>query len=185
MTRNKTKSKPPKINPKHAQFVEEYLLDWNATRAYLAVYSTKNEGTAGTNAQRLLRSARVKEYLAKRVDERNAELKIDQTYVVKKLHEIVESDYCGQVRYLTEDQLEDLPLNVRKLIQSVKIKKHTTRYNRSDVEHEDQTYEVRFMSKDKAIELLGKHTGAFNKDNDSNINVNVKGFAAIINELDI
>lgn len=181
----KAAPKAPKMLPKHIKFVEEYLIDWNATRAYMAVYGTKNENGAGAAATRVLRKNSIKLYLQKRVDERNAELRVDSSYVVKKLQEVVESDYCGTIRYMTQNELDDLPKNVRKLIQAVKIKRNKFTNVQSGMEQEQESYEVKFMSKDKAIELLGKHTGTFMKDNDANLNVNLKGFASILEGLDV
>lgn len=183
----KKTSKKPADSPlplKEKTFLEEYLLDWNGTRAYMHVYKCKNENTAASLSNRLLRKVKVQEYLAKRVEERNLELRIDQTYVINKAKEIVECDYSGTVE-MTESKLESLPLATRKLIQSVKIKKKTTTSDRFDTETEEVTYLVTFMSKDRAHEMLAKHTGTYAKDNERDVNLNIKGFAAIVAELEI
>ena len=53
-----------KLNERHKKFAQEYLKDFNATRAYKAVYSTKNDKTAATNGGKLLRNTEVQEYLS-------------------------------------------------------------------------------------------------------------------------
>ncbi len=51
-------------------FADEYLIDFNGTRAYKASYKnvTKDE-TAAVNASRLLRNAKVKAYIDKKIKE--------------------------------------------------------------------------------------------------------------------
>ena len=176
------------LSQAHKHFCEEYLIDWNATRAYKSIYGTKSEAAASTRSSKLVRKANVQAYIAKRVEERNLELRVDQAYVINKAKEIVECDYTGVV-VMTEREIDELPEATRKLIQSVKIKKRTTsrtnNNNNFDEETEELTYMVTFMSKDKAHECLAKHTNAYAKDNESSLNLNIKGFAAVVAELEI
>ncbi|MDR0914014.1 MAG: terminase small subunit [Oscillospiraceae bacterium] len=49
---------------KQKKFADEYIIDCNATRAYLAAYpAVKKTETAMANASRLLRNAKVKAYI--------------------------------------------------------------------------------------------------------------------------
>lgn len=52
------------------KFADEYLIDYNGTRAYKVAYSsvTKDE-TAAAGASRLLRNVKVKAYIEKRIEE--------------------------------------------------------------------------------------------------------------------
>ncbi len=67
----------------------------------------------------------------------------------------------------------------------MKIKKKVTTSDRFESETEETEYKVTFMSKDKAHECLAKHTNTYAKDNESSVNLNIKGFAAIVAELEI
>lgn len=58
----------PDINPRHRLFVLEYLNDWNATRAYKAVYPKASDDSARTNAARLLANDNIREILAHEAD---------------------------------------------------------------------------------------------------------------------
>ena len=56
---------------KQKRFVEEYLIDLNATRAYRVAYTpVKKDETARANASRLLSNANVATYISERMQER-------------------------------------------------------------------------------------------------------------------
>lgn len=77
-----------KLNEKHKKFAQEYLKDFNATRAYKAVYSTKNDKTAATNGGKLLRNAEVQRYLSEVIHQTKLKdiMQIDE--VLAKISEI-------------------------------------------------------------------------------------------------
>ena len=52
------------LTPKQKKFCQEYLKDFNGTRAYKTVYKVKSDKVAGVNASKLLGNARVSEYLS-------------------------------------------------------------------------------------------------------------------------
>lgn len=59
-----------KPTPKQIIFASEYLIDFNATRAYKAAYKNiKNDETAAVNGNRLLRNAKVKNYIDEKLKE--------------------------------------------------------------------------------------------------------------------
>ena len=77
-----------KINKRHKKFAQEYLKDFNATRAYKAVYKTKNDKTAATNGGKLLRNAEVQKYLSEVIHKTKLQdiMQIDE--VLSKLSDI-------------------------------------------------------------------------------------------------
>ena len=55
------------------RFCDEYLIDFNATRAYKAAYkSCRKDETANVNGSKLLRNTKVKEYIAEKQQEMQA-----------------------------------------------------------------------------------------------------------------
>lgn len=77
-----------KLTDKQRIFVNEYLIDMNATRAYKKAYpSCKKDETAAVNGNRLLRNAKVKAYvdeqLQKIEDKSIADAKEVMTYLTK------------------------------------------------------------------------------------------------------
>lgn len=76
------------LNDRHKRFCQEYLKDFNATRAYKAVYDTKNDKTANVNSSRLLRNAKVQAYLSEILHQTKLQdiMQIDE--VLNKISEI-------------------------------------------------------------------------------------------------
>lgn len=147
------------------EFVDTYVQDFNAARAYGLVFGLKNEASARSCASKYLTESNVQQYLRQVLKERREALHLDTTYVVRKLNDIVEADYTQSIRVMTEEQLRAMPEGIRKLVQGVKLKKKTWLSGENNDEEITEEYEVTFMSKDKALEALGRHTGAFMKDN--------------------
>lgn len=81
---------PMSLNPKQQRFVEEYLIDLNATAAYRRAGYVATGNSAEVNAARLLRNAQVAAAVAAAKELRSDEAKIDAAYVLRqavKLHE--------------------------------------------------------------------------------------------------
>ena len=77
-----------KLTPKQQRFVDEYLVDLNATQAAIrAGYSAK---TANEQGNRLLANVSVQKAIQEAMSARSERTKIDQDYVVNNLVEVVE-----------------------------------------------------------------------------------------------
>jgi phage terminase small subunit len=79
-----------KLTPKQELFVKEYLIDMNATQAYLRAGYQVNENTAAVNAKRLLSNAKIQAALQEEMDQRAERTKITADYVLNTIHETVE-----------------------------------------------------------------------------------------------
>ena len=164
-------------------FVDEYLKHFVGARAYKALRPDVLDSTANSEATKLIRRPEVIELINKGLEERKKATRIDTHYVISKLHSIVEADYISNIQFLTKSQFDKIPEDVRRLIQDVQIvkTKSVKNYLESERTTEKEMFKVTFMSKDKAVELLGRHTGAWAKDNESTITH--KGFAQMVAEL--
>ena len=141
------------MTKKQKLFVEEYLIDLNATQAAIrAGYSAK---TAQEQASRLLSNVMVQGSIAKAMAERSNRTGINQDRVIQELariafvnpQNVIDSEDASVREDATEDDLA--------CIQSVKVKTMSGEKG-SSVERE-----VRLNDKMKALELLGKHLGMF------------------------
>lgn len=71
-------------------FCDEYLLDFNATRAYKVAYkSVKKDDTARANASRLLTKANIKAYIDKKVEEISSNKIADAKEVMEYLTSVL------------------------------------------------------------------------------------------------
>ncbi len=77
------------LTPRQARFVEEYLLDLNATAA--AKRAGYSERTAYAQGQRLLKQVEIAAAIKKAQDARSERTKIDQDWVIERLVGVYEA----------------------------------------------------------------------------------------------
>lgn len=150
------------MTEKQNRFVEEYLIDLNATQAAIrAGYSVK---TADQQASRMLTNVKVQTAIAKAMAERSKRTGVNQDRIVLELAKLAFVnmtdivDKKGEIKDIaTADDLS--------CIESIKYK-HSDTDSGSSVERE-----VKIGSKIKALELLGKHLGMWNDKIDVNVAV--------------
>lgn len=139
-----------KLTDKQRRFVDEYLIDLNATQAAIrAGYSAK---TADQQGSRMLANVKVKQAVAEKQAQRSKRTGVNQDRVVLELAKVAFAkmtdivDSKGRIK-------EDASPDDLACIESIKYKESDNEYGGS-VERE-----VKIASKLKALELLGKHLG--------------------------
>lgn len=152
-----------KLTEKQKRFVEEYLIDLNATQAAIrAGYKVDNACAMGAEN---LKKPQIAEVIGKALAERSRRTGINQDRVVQELARIafvnITDVVNGDCEILSSASEDDLAA-----IESVKVKTIPTKSGEVGVERE-----VRLSSKLKALELLGKHLGMWNDKIDLNMNV--------------
>ncbi len=146
-------------------FVEEYLIDLNATQAAIrAGYSVK---TANEQGARLLANVSVQTKIAKAMAERSKRTGVNQDRVVLELAKIAFINPYDVIDTKTGAVLPDASNDDLACIQSVKVKR--TSKGKSVIEER----EVRLHDKIKALEKLGQHLGMWNDKIDVNVAVPV------------
>ena len=156
-SRNEVKT----LTNKQKVFVNEYLKDLNATRAYKTAYKNiKSEETAATNGSKLLRNTKVAEEIQKRMDERAKRTEITQDKVLKEIARLAFTDITSIV------SVKKFKTNIGEYSKVViKDFSELTEDQRACISGVKETklgIEVSFCSKERALELLGRHLGMFN-----------------------
>lgn len=154
-------------------FADEYLIDLNATRAYKAAYkNVKKDETAAANGSRLLRNAKVKNYIDEKMKEREKRTEVTQDKVVKELAAIAfnkGSDYAQIVEepiiinggYVRDPDTGSLKTQERiKVTPTNKLTKDQQKAI-AGIKEGRNGVEVNTYDKVRALELLGKHLGMF------------------------
>jgi phage terminase small subunit len=139
------------MTPKQERFVEEYLVDLNATQAAIrAGYSAR---TAREIGRENLDKPDIQEALQTAFAARSKRVEVDQDWVVRRLARIADLDLR---KLFTEDgrlrPIHDLPEDVAGAISSVDVIKR-----KDDAEE----YRVRLPDRIRALDLLGRHLGMF------------------------
>lgn len=131
-----------KLTDKQQRFCEEYLIDLNATQA--AIRAGYAEAAANREGSRLLSNVDIHARIAELKSERAEKLSIDSEWVLKRLVAI--SDRCMQA-------------------EPVMIPSRLGMVHKED-EEGNRVYEFDSNGANKATELIGKHIGFFEKDNE-------------------
>jgi len=145
------------LTPKQRRFVDEYLVDLNATQAAIrAGYSRKNADVAGP---RLLGNVGIADAVAKAKEARAERTEITQDRVVKELARLAFSD----ISHYTVDDLgrvkvnDDAPEDAMAAVASVKRR---VSYD-EDGEEAGVTTELKLWDKPSMLKLAGRHVGLF------------------------
>lgn len=136
------------LRPKIQAFADAYLADveLNATRAYQTVYPKSSEEAARRSASRLLTRDDVHAYVAERIKERAQRVEVTQDFVVGSLKEVALR--CMQkVPVMAWDR---------------DVKAHVQVKNASG----EGVWEFDSTGANRSLELLGKHLGIFDGDED-------------------
>lgn len=143
-------AKKGKLTEKQQRFVDEYLIDLNATQAAIrAGYSVKTADAIGCEN---LTKPNIQQAIAEHMAERSRRTGVNQDRVVLELAKIAfvrmtdVVDSNGRIK-------QDASADDLSCIESIKYKESDNEFGGS-VERE-----VKFASKLKALELLGKHLG--------------------------
>ena len=156
-----------KLTAKQKKFVEEYLIDLNATQAAIrAGYSTESAKEIGCEN---LTKPNVKAEIDKAIAERSRRTGISQDRVLRELAKIAfvnpgDVINLNQATVKSDAKEEDLAA-----IASVKIKNIPTE------DGEITEREIKLCDKLKALDLLGKHLGIYDKKDaeDKNLTITI------------
>lgn len=166
-----------KLTEKQKRFCDEYLIDFNATQAYIrSGYAVKKKITAEQNGAKLLKNTKVQEYITERQKAIQRRTEITQDKVLNELAKVAftngsdfakvvtkprkrriwddelgeyvyECDFDSYDQYVELKDTDELPEEKRAAISSIKETKHGIEVNSYD--------------KVKALELIGRHIGMF------------------------
>ena len=163
-----------KLTKKQQRFVDEYLIDLNATQAAIrAGYSVK---TAQEQGSQNLSKLMVQQAIEEQMTERSKRTEITQDKVLRELAAIAfakATDYASVIEkqaVYTTDEGVIIPLHDENgnavMIQDVQLVLTDTLNDAqktalAGIKHGKYGIEVTMCSKEKALELLGRHLGMF------------------------
>lgn len=141
------------LTKKQKLFVEEYLIDLNATQAAIrAGYSPESAGQIG---EQNLKKLEIKSRIDKAMAERSKRTGVNADRVVLELAKIAFLNATDVIDTKTATVKPDASPEDTVAIQSVKVKQSYS------VSGEMTEREIKMADKLKALELLGKHLGMF------------------------
>lgn len=144
------------------RFCEEYIIDFNATRAYKKAYpNCKKDETAKAAGSRLLTNVNVNTYIQELIEEARERNKITKDMVIEELRKLAFFD----IRKLYNENgalknIQELDDETAAAISSIETYQEFDGYG-ADREYVGDTKKVKTYDKKGSLELLGKHLGLF------------------------
>lgn len=146
------------LSQKHQAFVDRYLICFNATEAYMDVYTPKNRNVAAVNGTRLLRNAKISAEISKRLKEKamTADELLARTADIARgnLADYIYDDGEINIKKLKED-------GKGHLLKKYKRTRRTIRQKSGD-EIEIESMEAEFYAADSAHDKLMRYHSLYN-----------------------
>lgn len=141
------------LTKKQKIFVDEYLIDLNATQA--AIRAGYSPDTAGSIGSENLKKPEIRARIEKAMAEHSKRTGINQDRIIMELAKIALLNPKGLVNFDEATIKEDATDEDVAAVASVKVKRFPTK------DGEGVEREVKMYDKTKALELLGRHLGMF------------------------
>lgn len=142
------------LTPKQQRFVEEYLIDLNATQA--AIRAGYSEKTAKSIGQENLTKPDIQKAIEEAQNKRTEQTQIDAAYVLRRLVEIDQMDVLD----IMDDQMKIRPVNEWPKV----WRQYVVNLENLELSDGEGCFKkIKWPDKVKNLELLGKHVsvGAF------------------------
>ena len=164
------------LTPKQQRFVEEYLIDLNATQS--AIRAGYSEKTANEQGSRLLANVSISEAIAEAQNKRTEQTQIDAAYVLKRLVEIDQMDVLD----IMDDQMKIRPVNEWPKV----WRQYVVNLENLELSDGEGCFKkIKWPDKVKNLELLGKHVsdGAFKDKIEHSGQLEIQSLSDLMDEL--
>lgn len=146
-----------KLSDKQARFCEEDIVDFNATKA--AIRSGYSKNSAMQIGEQNLKKPSIVARLNELKSKASKHLEITHQGILNQLKTWAQS-VITETMCLTADEIKRLPIGIGQLI--TKYKRTVTQTRAGDT---IESVELQFVSKETAIDMINKHIGFYEKNN--------------------
>ena len=157
-------------NERHKQFVLEYIMHFNGTKAYKAIYPNAQGDTARSKAVQLVAKDNIKAAIEEEAKKIIGKSEVDVAFIIGRYKEIASSNIDELVTWNEDGEVKVTPSDklktnfVRKIKQTVTENKDGTKKN---------VLEFEVLDPLRALEDLSKYHNIFTDK--SELDINVKG----------
>lgn len=161
----KTKKLTPNALKKYKKIIDEWFNNnFNGKQAYLKFYKNVKDDTASTNFSKISVMSEVKAYINIKHEEAAKIVNTTHAGILKELTNWVSCDITETME-LTPEEVKKLPIQLKRLITKYKSTSRNIYNSKGEVIEEVKTVELHFVSKERAIEMINKHVGFYEVDN--------------------
>lgn len=151
---------------KYTLVIDEWFINgFNGTQAYLKFYPESSYESADGSFRNILEKTRISEYIEEKKKQAQLALQTSHAKLLEELRNWAYSDIT-ETLMLEPEQVKELPEEIRRLITKYKHTKRHVRDSKGKITETIDTIELHFVSKEKAMEMIHKHTGFYEKDNE-------------------
>lgn len=164
------------LTDKQKRFVDEYLIDLNATQA--AIRAGYSEKTARSIGQRLLTNVDIQKAIEDAQSKRAEQTQIDAAYVLKRLVEIDQMDVLD----IMDDQMKIRPVNEWPKV----WRQYVVNLENLELSDGEGCFKkIKWPDKVKNLELLGRHVsvGAFKDKVEHSGKLEIQSLSDLMDEL--
>jgi len=141
---------------KYCLVVDEWFVNgFNGAQAYKKFYPKASPDTATANFEKILRITEVNQYKKKKQDDATEMLGTSHIEILNELKNWLYADITETIG-LSPLEIKELPIELRRLVSSYEHIKRSL-----GEEMMEETIKLKFISKEKALEIITKHIGFF------------------------
>jgi phage terminase small subunit len=153
------------LNARQQRFIDEYLVDLNATAAYQRAGYRPSGHTAESAASRLLSNVEVQSEIKRRQQQRADRIQVTTDEVLTECKHLAFSDIGEIVDFSGQEPklrpANQIPEHARRAIASIRVKRYTD--GRGEDARRVEVTEFKLWNKTAALERLGDHLGIWGK----------------------
>ena len=161
-----TKKIAPNLLKKYHRIIDEWFVNgFHGANAYKKHFPTTTKDTTATvNFNRLRHLPEVQEYIDIKHEKAAKIVQTTHEGLLKELQNWLQFDITETIA-LTADEIKALPIEIKRLI--IKYKARLKHFYDKDgnLLNTEETIELHFVSKEKAIDMINKHVGFYEADN--------------------
>jgi phage terminase small subunit len=174
----KQTAKTEGLNPKQKKFIDEYIFDWNGTRAYQAAFPGSKYMSAAVEANRLLKNPKIIAYLEEVQKNLEKTANISRLMVIREHQKIAFSSIARlHNSWITRREFEDLTDQEKSSISELTTQ---TRMEMGGIDGEKPIQvdyvKIKLHDKIKSLEAISKMLGYNEPDKMLHEVQNVKSF---------
>lgn len=161
------------LNEQQKRFCEAYVVDWNATQAYLSAYPNSSYDAARANAARLITNDNVKAYIED-CKKRTAELAGISALKVALEHKKIAFQSAANLRqdWDTVKDWDDLTEEEKAIISEIEVTERVLNGGDEDLQVLERKLKYKTYDKHRSLDALAKMLG-FNEPEKLNVSGNI------------
>lgn len=151
---------------KYKRIVDEWFVNkFNGAAAYRSFYpKIKSDETATVNFSKIQKLPEVHDYILEKHQDAARIVETTHEGILKELQNWVQSDITETIS-LSAEQIKELPVEIRRLITKYKTRLKHFYDKDGNLLNTEETIELHFVSKERAIDMMNKHLGFYEADN--------------------